>query len=270
MNTTVFRDRLWLWGMKVNILQEHDSFSQLNFGRSTMTVENAIRKTGITNVFLAGHLPIDQSSLDAMPSAKRIVCKQGIHRHEGGKTVMDEIKCREALLSAKQLAARDTRIEAYHIDDFSTGSIDAGVHPAHLRRLQFLNASVGPQLPLGSTMYTMSLDRPELPTLLPYFAYYLIPLWHARQIDTVPEAVDKLAQMSGGKPQLLCLYCYDFGESKPIPYDLMQRHLAVAEDLMRKEKVYGTLLCGTCMMDLDWEANRCFYEWVDKSGDREL
>ncbi len=270
MKTQTIRDRLWLWGMKVNVLQEHDSYSTLNFGTSTMTVEQAVKKTGITNVIMAGHLEIDQSSLAAMPSAKRIICKQSIHRHEGGKTVMDEEKCHEGLLAAKRLAAIDTRIEAYHIDDFSTGSLDAGANPEHLARLQFLNAVNAPQLPLGGTMYTMSLERPELPPVLPFFAFYLVPLWHAEQIDTVPAALDRLAGLSGNKPMMLCLYCYDFGLSKQIPRQLMQRHLDLAEKLILDRKVIGMCLCGTCMMDLDWESNHCFYDWLEKKGNREI
>jgi hypothetical protein len=270
MKAQTLRDRLWLWGMKVNVLQEHDDYSTLNFGTSTLTVEGAIKKTGITNVIMAGHLDIDTTSLAAMPSAKRIICKTSIHRHEGGKTVMNEERCRALLLDAKRLAAADTRIEAFHIDDFSTGSLDAGAAPEHLARLQFLNAVAAPQLPLGGTMYTMSLERPELPPVLPFFAFYLVPLWHAEQIDTVPAALDRLAALSGNKPMMLCLYCYDFGISKPIPRPLMQRHLDLAEKLILDRKVTGMCLCGTCMMDLEWESNHCFYEWLDKKGNREV
>jgi hypothetical protein len=270
MKTQTIRDRLWLWGMKVNILQELDNYSRLNFGASTLTVEAAIKKTGITNVIMAGHLPIDESSLAAIPSAKRIICKTSIHGHRDDKPVMDEENCRAKLLDAKRLAAADTRIEAFHIDDFSTGSIDAGTGPEPLARLQFLNAVNAPQLPLGGTMYTMSLERPELPALLPYFAYYLVPLWHAEQIDTVPAALGRLAGLSGGKPMMLCLYCYDFGIGTQIPRPLMQRHLDLAEKLLLDQKVTGMCLCGTCMMDLDWESNHCFYDWLEKKGNREI
>ena len=50
----------------------------------------------------------------------------------------------------------------------------------------------------------------------------------------------------------------------------MQRHLDLAEELLVSGRVTGMLVCGTCMMDLDWEANHCYYDWVEKVADREI
>ncbi|NLX07893.1 MAG: hypothetical protein GXY33_22355 [Phycisphaerae bacterium] len=263
-------DRLWLWGMKVNALQEASDYAQLQFGKSALTTEEAVRRTGIRNVIVAGHLPIDRATLDSIPSAKRFICKTSIHKGSGGTFELDPEDTLAKLRATKQLALADPRVEAFHIDDFSTGSIDAGVRPEHLTRLQFANAVEQPQLPLGGTIYTMSLDRPELPGLLPFFAHLLVPLWHAEQIDTVPAALDRLADLSGGKPVLLCLYVYDFGTGKHIPADLMKRHLDLAEQLIREQRVTGMCMCGTCMMDLPWDANRCYFEWIERVGNERM
>ena len=183
---------------------------------------------------------------------------------------MNDDTCLARLMAAKELAASDTRIEGFLVDDFSTGSIEAGVGPEHLSRMQFANAAHRPQLPLGATIYTMSLERPELVHLLPFFAWFLVPLWHADQIGTLPEALDRLCGLSGGKPMMLCLYVFDFGNNKPIPRELMQRQLDVAEELLCEERIAGLAICGTCMMDLNWEANHCLYEWLDRVGDRKI
>ena len=270
MHTQTIRDRFWLWGMKVNALQGTSDYAALNFGTSTLTVEQAIQRTGARNVIMAGLLPIAQESLDAMPSAERIICKWSMHKGADGKNVMGYEDCLSRLMAAKELAADDTRIEGFLVDDFSTGSIEAGVGPEHLRRMQYENAVHGPHLPLGATIYTMSLERPELSGLLPFFAQFLVPLWHADQIATLPASVDRLSELSGGKPMLLCLYIFDFGENKPISREGMQRQLDVAERLLHEGKVTGLVVCGTCMMDLDWEANHCLYEWLDRVGDRKI
>jgi len=268
--TETVKDRVWLWGMKANVLQESSGDGAGGFGTSRMTVTQAIERTGVRNVIMAGGLPIDRTSLALMPSARRIICKWSVHKHVGGQIVLDYDDCVDKLLAAKRLAAADTRVEAYHIDDFSTGSIAAGVAPEHLARLQFVNAVQPPQVPLGGTIYTLSLDRPELPALLPYFAYMLVPLWHVDQIETLPDALGRLSDLSGGKPMLLCLYVYDFGNGREIPRDLMQRQLDLAERLICEERVTGLAICGTCMMDLDWEANHCFYEWLESAGERRI
>ncbi len=268
MSTETLRDRLWLWGMKVNILQEQGTSE---WGQSTMTTEDAIKKTGITNVLMAGGLPLSRETLDSMPSAERIIAKSCLHAHSEEKGFyLDYDSCVGALRDAKELAAADTRVESFLIDDFSTGTVDAGVKPEHLAQLQFLNAAELPHLPLCGTMYTMSLERPEVPALLPYFAAYMTPLWHAADIEALPGDVDRLAALSGGKPQLLCIYLYDFGNGQQLSYELMQRQLDVSRMLLRQDKVYGVVILGTCMMDLDWEANRCFYDWLEENGDEPL
>ena len=271
MADQTIRDRLWLWGMKVNVLQESASYALLGFGTSTMTTEGAIGRTGITNVLMAGGLELDQATLDSMPSARRVIAKWSLHSHsDDGELYVDYDGCVAALRKAKQVAAHDPRIDSYLIDDFSTGSIAAGAEPAHLARLQAVNATEFPRLPLLCTLYEMTLEDERLWACLPYFAGYLSPLWHAADIDNLPAYVARISELTGGKPQLVCIYLYDFGNEKLLSHDLMQRQLDVAERLLREERVMGVCILGTCMMDLDWEANRCFYEWLDRVGDQTI
>ena len=265
------RDRLWLWGMKVNALQETAEYRPLGFADSTLDTEGAIRRTGITNVLIAGGLPLDRETLDTMPSARRIIAKNSLHRHSQDgppRVALDE--CVAELRSAQGLAVTDPRIDAYLIDDFSTGSIAAGAGPKHLERLQFINASEGPQLPLMGTVYEMSLEDERVWACLPYFAGFLSPLWHAADIDQYPGYLARIAELSGGKPQLGCIYLFDFGNSRLLSHAQMQRQLEVAESLLREDRVFGVCILGTCMMDLEWEANRCFYDWLDRVGDAAL
>jgi len=257
--------------MKVNALQQTDEYRPLGFAPSTMDTEQAIQRTGIVNVLMAGHLPLDRATLASMPSARRLIAKNALHRHSAdGPLRLDLDGCAAALRDAKQLAATDPRIDAYLIDDFSTGSIAAGTSPEHLARLQFINATEAPQLPLMGTVYEMSLEDERVWACLPYFAGFLSPLWHSADIDRFPGYVARIAELSGGKPQLACIYLFDFGNGQVLSYDQMQRQLDVAESLLREERVFGVCILGPCMMDLEWEANRCFYDWLDRVGDSAL
>ena len=270
MTEQTIRDRFWLWGMKVNALQETESYRPLGFGTSTMTVADAIRGTGSTNVIIAGGLPINEGTLASIPLAKRILCKWSLHRHGESGAIIDYDDCVSRLMDAKRLASKDTRIDGFHLDDFSTGSITTGAKPEHLQRLLYANSVKGPRLPISSTIYHMSLEMAELPPMLPYFDQFLLPLWHADQIESVPSFVNRLGELSGSKPIMLCLYVYDFGEGRHITRKLMQRHLEVAEDLLIEQRVAGLCVCGTCMMDLDWEANHVLYDWLERVGNREI
>ena len=265
MSSLTLRDHLWLWGMKVNILQKLGcSFSEET---STLTTQQAIERTGIHNVLIAGGLPLTRDTMTQLPAARRIIAKWGMHRETDGVMKVDYQRALTAMLQAKELAAEDPRIEAYLLDDFSTGTIKGGVTPQHMADLQFENFSRPPQLPLMATVYEMSLEDERLHRVLPYFAGYLNPLWHAANIDKQKGYADRLAEISGNKPLLLCIYLYDCGNNKKIPYDLMRRQLDVCEEMIREKKVYGVVILGTCMMDLDWEANKALYDWLDERGD---
>jgi len=271
MSGQTLRDRLWLWGMKVNALQETREYQPLGFAPSTMDAEQAIARTGIANVLMAGGLPLARATLDSMPSARRIIAKNSLHRSgDDGQNRLAPEECAEAMREAKQLAAADPRVDAYLIDDFSTGSIAAGARPEVLARLQFINATEGPQLPFMGTVYEMSLEDERVWACLPYFAGFLSPLWHAADIDRYPGYVDRIAELSGGKPQLACIYLYDFGNGQVLSYTQMARQLEVAEQLLREERAMGVCILGTCMMDLDWEANRCLDDWLARVGDDAL
>ena len=257
--------------MQVNCLQETGEYRHLGFETSTLDTERAIVRTGIGNVLLAGGLPLSAATVAAMPSARRIIAKTSLHRtSEDGEHRIDDEACASALRDAKQVAASDPRVEAFLIDDFSTGSIGAGARPKHLAQLQFLNAAESPQLPLMATFYEMSLEDERMWVCLPYFAGFLSPLWHAADIDHFPEYTARIAELSGGKPQLACIYLFDFGNGKQLTYAQMQAQLEVAEGLLRDESICGLCILGTCMMDLPWEANRCLGDWLARAGDTRL
>ena len=105
MAEQTIRDRFWLWGMKVNALQQTESYGTWGFGTSTMTVEDAIQRTGATNVIIAGHLPIDEETLASMPSARRIICKWASHRKAAGsdEPILDYDTALSKLAAAKRL-----------------------------------------------------------------------------------------------------------------------------------------------------------------------
>jgi hypothetical protein len=271
MSQVTLRERLWLWGMLVNVLQQGSR--RPGWDDSTLTTEQAIQKTGIRNVLIAGGLPLTRETLDSLPSAKRIIAKWSIHRGRADHTGAYEVdydRALSALMQAKQLATADARVEAYLLDDFSTGAIAAGVNPVHLQKLQFQNALHAPQLPLMATVYEMSLEDERVHVCLPYFAGFLSPLWHAADIANLPKYVRRINEISGGKPQLLCIYLYDCGNGAFLSYDEMRLQLDMLTRLLAAQEVYGAVILGTCMMDLDWDANRAFYDWLDEKGDAPL
>ena len=266
MSNLTLRDHLWLWGMNVNHLQNLKRY-EFTDETSTLSTQQAIEKTGIRNVLIAGGLPLTRESMAQLPSAKRIIAKWGMHRKVDGKNQVDYQCAFDAMLQAKELAAEDPRIEAYLLDDYSTNTVEGGVLPQHMADLQFENFARPPQLPLMATVYEMSLEDDRLHRVLPYFAGYLNPLWHAANIEQQRGYAARLAEISGNKPLLLCIYVYDFGNEKKIPYDLMRHQLEVSEEMIRAREVYGVVILGTCMMDLDWEANKALYDWLDERAD---
>ena len=118
-----------------------------------------------------------------------------------------------------------------------------------------------------ATFYEMSLDDDRQLPLLPYFAGFLNPLWHAANIDEQKGYAVRLGRLTGNKPLLMCIYVYDFGNRRKLSYAGMRRQLEVCEEMIRERSVYGVVILGTCMLDLDWESNRALYDWLDERGD---
>ncbi len=79
MSSLTLRDHLWLWGMKVNVLQELKAYPFWE-ETSTLTTQQAIERTGIRNVLIAGHLPLTKETMTQLPAAKRIIAKWGCTR----------------------------------------------------------------------------------------------------------------------------------------------------------------------------------------------
>ena len=259
-------DRLWLWGMKVNVLQAGREYPIPDFRDSTLTVEQAIQMTGIRNIYMAGALEINEQTLADMPSAERIVCKWSLHKGVEGKCVLDIDACVSRLMAAKELAKKDSRIEGFHIDDFNTGSMDAGATPEHVAQMQFLNATTRPLLPLYGTFYTMSLERPDIAEMMRYFDTLILPLWHYTELETLEQRFDRSDELSGGKPILMAMYVYDFGNGKQITRDEMAIQLDFVEKMIRSKRVTGLLVCGTCMLDIGWESADYYCEWIKRVG----
>lgn len=261
-------DRLWLWGMKVNVLQLQGHYRIADFRNSTLTTEQALQMTGIRNVYMAGGLELDETTLAAMPSAQRIVCKAGLGASEDGKLRLDVERCHRRLRLAKALAKRDPRIEGFHFDDFSTGSMDAGAKPEHVAQVQFLNVTTQPLLPLYGTFYTMSLERDGIAEMMRYFDVLILPLWHYSELETLPQRFDRSDELSGGKPILLALYFYDFGNNKQITKEQMAVQLDFVEKMILSQRITGLLACGTCMLDIGWEAADYYCDWIKRVGSK--
>lgn len=264
--STTILDRLWLWGMKVNMLQSQGHYDIADFRESKLTVETALQLTGISNVYMAGGLEIDEATLAEMPSAKRIVCKWALHDHKDGKMFLDVERCHKRLRGAKALAKVDPRIEGFHIDDFSTGSMDVGAKPEHVAQLQYLNAISQPLLPLYGTFYSMTLERDGIADMMRYFDVIILPLWHYSELDTLPQRIERTNELSGGKPILLAMYVYDFGNNKQITTEGMGIQLDFVEKTILSQQVTGLLVCGTCMLDIGWEAADYYIDWIKRVG----
>jgi hypothetical protein len=261
------RDLLWVWGMKVNALQATADYAAFPFAESKTNTEETIQRTGITNVYIAGGLPITEKTLDEIPSAKRLVCKTSAHLYENGKNVPGINNAIDVLENAKRLALYDRRIDSFALDDFSTGSLSSGVSESDMERFCFSNQQNFPSLPLHGTIYPMSLQDKRLPPYLRFFDQLVLPIWFVDEVGKTYEYIDQLNLISGHKPILFCLYVYDFGAHKIATRADMKKQLDIAEALLHNRKITGCILLGTCLFDIGLEAAEYMFDWIRAVGD---
>jgi hypothetical protein len=228
-----------------------------------VTAEEAMRQTGIQNLVVAGGLEINEQTIKAVPSARRIICKWSAHEYVPNEQPRPDVEgCLQRLFAAKKLSATDRRVAAFLLDDLSTGSMTAGVDATHLAQIQHQNALHWPHLPLYGTIYPQSLERAGLAQVMAHLDLLVVPLWHVEEVESLPRYLDRCDELSGGKPIIACLYFYDFGKSRMITRQQMREQLDVLTAQLASDRITGALFCGTCMLDIGWPAVECWFDWL--------
>ena len=257
------RDLLWVWGnpeMAKPGEQKLASFTQASAaGRAKLL--------GVPNVLIAGQgIPNDDAQADALTcevaSAPCVIWE--ISADGAGGPPFDYT---QRITQVKKLIDKYPNIDGVLLDDMSTVGIDHGFQPEHIRRIrQSLDGKYASTKVCG-VLYTMSVDRAKIDEYVQELDVISLWVWHAKDLVNLEKYVAHCEQKYPGKPIMLGLYLYDYGDNRRMPLDLLKQQCETALNLAHARRIRGIvfLTINDDAETVPWAA-----DWVQRVGSQKI
>ena len=262
---TLARERFWLWG--------HDAGSHNNLwnvpGDSRITPVEAAGYLGVPNVIM---VRFTEASLG--PTATVTVPFRALDKVVwsivGAGGTFAEAETTEVL---QDLPKRLDNLVGVMMDDFFRDPSETGeVGTLSTDRLagirQRLGAS-GRPLNLWVVLYDHQLDLP-VAQHLPLCDKVTFWTWWARDIPKLEENVSRMEALAGSCGKVLGCYMWDYGDSRPMPVQLMRQQCELGLRWLREGRIEGMIFLASCICDLDLEAVEWTRQWIRQVGGQEL
>lgn len=260
------RDRLWAWG---NPEMARPGVPSAATYAQAGPIDRA-RILGAPNVVLAGDgLPDDPKAADRITreaaDAREIVWE--IASDDAFTSKSPAFVYTKRIAELRRQARGSHRITGLLLDDMSTGGMDRGFLPAHIRAIREALGRDARRLRTWGVVYTMSLDRPRMAEYLRELDVISLWTWHARDIPDLEHNVDRLRREHPRKPIVVGLYLHDYGEGRTMPPDLHRMQCETALRLLRAGTIEGIvfLTIDNEPATVQWTA-----DWVRQVGDQPI
>jgi hypothetical protein len=143
------------------------------------------------------------------------------------------------LAQVRRLVDAHPQFEGVLLDDMSTVSMDRGFKPGHIRGIRELLPGRYRSVRIWGVVYTMSFDRAGIGDYVKELDVISLWTWHAKDTVRLGENVSQCARRFPGKPIVLGLYLYDYGEGRRMPADLLEAQCNAGLNLLRDGRVRG-------------------------------
>ena len=127
----------------------------------------------------------------------------------------------------------------------------------------------GRKLDLAVVVYNHQL-MPELAPLLKDVDTVLFWTWKAEELGNLEANFRRLKEILPGKKVYLGCYLWDFGNSRPLPIELMQKQSKLGLEWLRAGEIEGMIFLGNNIMDKNLKAVEWTREWITRVGGEEL
>jgi hypothetical protein len=190
---------------------------------------------------------------------------------DGAKNFTTDEKKRQAL----DLASRTPNLVGLDLDDFFLGDAtpkagsreaSANLTVAQLEQVKNELVVAGRRLDLSMVVYSHQV-RPEIRRHVDLVDTVYYWTWKARDLVNLEQNFAAFRRIVPGKPALLGIYMWDFGEKKEIPVDLMKHQCRLALEWLKKGEIEGmifhcTPLCGMKLDAVEWSR-----DWIARHAD---
>ncbi len=258
------RDMVWVWGNPEMV--KPGPHTVATFAEAS-PAERA-QLLGVSNVVMAGlGLPNDDQKAEELArgvSGSRRIAWEIVPEGERSDRPFDY---RSSVARIRRLADKYPQIQAVMLDDMSTAKIDRGFKPEHIRRLRELLGDTRPRIKVWGVLYTMSFDRKGMDDYIKELDVINLWTWHAKDLVHLEKNVAHCERQYPGKPIILGLYLYDYGNNRRIPHELLEKQCAVALELACAGRIQGIVFLT---INNDAEAVKWAADWIRRAGDRKI
>lgn len=254
------RDILWAWGNPELVKPgKHTVATFVEAGPARRA-----ELLGVPNVVMAGlGLPEDDAE------AERLTREVARFRQiiweitPDGPGVGPPFVYRKTIERVRALAKRYPNLRGVLLDDMSTQQIQHGLLPEHVREVRRLVSEGGSGLKTWGVLYTMSMDRPDIGSYVKELDGIYLCEWHAKKLPQLETNVARCQKEYPGKPIVLGLYLYDYGDGRRMPMDLLELQCRTALKLAHQRRIVGILFVT---INNDPQAVGRTANWVRKVG----
>ncbi len=254
------RDKLWIWGHEEGSLN-----GQYNLpGVSRMTPAEGAYYLGVPNLIMVcyGNRPEPpfDTRMRALSPLKRVVWS----------VLGDSSSSRDDLPEVLRLAEQYPNLVGGIMDDFfhqpdAQGAISR-YSVADLQRLRARLRRGARPLDLWVVLYAHDLGLSVQP-YLDECDVVTFWTWKADDLAGLEENLPRARSLAAGKRLILGCYMWDFGVSKPMPADLMQRQCELGLEWLRRGEIAGMIFLPSCIADLGLESVEWTRRWIAAVAD---
>ena len=260
----VVRDLLWVWGFAG---KAHDGQASAATFASASPAQRAAL-LGIDNIVMAGQgLPDDHGQADEMTARVATANRLVWETRPDGAGIGPPFLYQQRMAQIRKLVDRYPRIEGVLLDDMSTGKIDRGFKPEHIRHIRSLLPGKYGSVKVWGVVYTMSLGRAGMDDYLRELDVINLWAWHAKDVVKLEKYVAHCRKVAPDKPIVLGLYLHDYGGGRSIPPELLSQQCDTALKLAHAGQIQGMLFLTE---DNAPDAVEWTIDWIKRVGDQKL
>jgi hypothetical protein len=247
-------------------MAEEGSHTLATFAQAS-SAERA-RLLGAPNVVLAGFgLPDDDTEADRLTAtakgSKRFVWEV----RPDGEGIGPPFIYNERLARIKRLVKEYPNLEGVLLDDMSTGKIDRGFKPEHIRHIKELLVDAESPVAVWGVVYSMSFDREGINDYIQELDVINLWVWDAEDVVELEKYVAHCETLFPQKPIMLGLYLYDYAGERKIPQSLLRTQCNTALKLAHAGRIQGIIFLT---IDNDPEVLKWTANWINQVKDQEL
>jgi len=230
------RDKMWVWGTR-----ETRGDAQVGLAAWAEASPAArARLLGLRNVIIAGGEVLQPAQAVALARECTVLGGQVAYEVCPGEMTGRAQDYDRDAKAAHAAAAEAPSLGALLLDDLTSQQVAGrGMAVTELAELcRSLRAGPRP-LQVWGVVYTMNLDHPGLEHYLAQLDAINLWTWRAQDVLDLEANFDRCAVLAPGKPIVLGLYMYDYGENRPMPLHLMERQCEAGLKWLKQGRIAG-------------------------------